>query len=62
LKTTTTQPVSTLTSEEVAGNPSPVSPLGFAGLAGLIGLAGGMVLQPWLEKTYRKMNRKGNKK
>jgi len=46
----------------VAKDPSPVSPLGFAGLAGLIGLAGGMVLQPWLEKAYRKMNKKDNKK
>jgi predicted CXXCH cytochrome family protein len=47
---------------EAASNPSPVSPLGFAGLAGLFGLAGGMVLQPWLEKAYHKMNKKGNKK
>jgi hypothetical protein len=46
----------------VASNPSPVSPLGFAGLAGLIGLAGGMVLQPWLERAYRKVNKKDVKK
>jgi predicted CXXCH cytochrome family protein len=46
----------------VANNPSPVSPLGFAGLAGLLGLAGGMVLQPWLEKGYRKINNKDPKK
>jgi predicted CXXCH cytochrome family protein len=52
----------TPTPGEVAKNPSPVSPLGFAGLAGLIGLAGGMVLQPWLEKAYRKMNKKEPKK
>jgi hypothetical protein len=59
---TTTPPGNTPTPAEVAGTPTPVSPLGFAGLAGLIGLAGGMVLQPWLEKGYRKMNRKEHKK
>ncbi len=58
----TVLPESTPTSGEVASNPSPVSPLGFAGLAGLLGLAGGMVLQPWLEKTYQKMNKKGPNK
>ncbi|MCX6037769.1 MAG: multiheme c-type cytochrome [Chloroflexi bacterium] len=58
----TSQPENTPTPGEVAINPSPVSPLGFAGIAGLIGLAGGMVLQPWLEKAYRKMNKKDNKK
>jgi predicted CXXCH cytochrome family protein len=60
--TPTTQPEGTPTPGEAASDPSPVSPLGFAGLAGLIGLAGGMVLQPWLEKGYRKMNKKDNKK
>jgi predicted CXXCH cytochrome family protein len=55
-------PVSTSTGGEATSNPSPVSPLGFAGLAGLFGLAGGMVLQPWLEKAYRNINKKGNKK
>jgi predicted CXXCH cytochrome family protein len=41
---------------------APVSPAGFSGLAGLLGLAGGMVLQPWLEKLYRRVNgRKGGK-
>jgi predicted CXXCH cytochrome family protein len=58
----TTQPESTPIPGEVAADPSPVSPLGFAGLAGLIGLAGGMVLQPWLEKAYRKLNKKETKK
>jgi predicted CXXCH cytochrome family protein len=53
---------STPTSGDSASNPSPVSPLGFAGLAGLFGLAGGMVLQPWLEKAYHNINKKGNKK
>jgi predicted CXXCH cytochrome family protein len=37
--------------------PSPVSPAGFAGLAGLLGLAGGMVLAPWMERWYRRMNK-----
>lgn len=60
--TPTTQPETTPTPGAVASNPSPVSPLGFAGLAGLIGLAGGMVLQPWLEKAYRRMNKKDVKK
>jgi predicted CXXCH cytochrome family protein len=60
--TPTTQVEITPTPGTVASNPSPVSPLGFAGLAGLIGLAGGMVLQPWLEKAYRKMNKKDIKK
>lgn len=57
---TPTTPVQTSTQSPgvVTSGPSPVSPLGFSGLAGLIGLAGGMVLQPWLEKVYRKMNRK----
>jgi predicted CXXCH cytochrome family protein len=41
---------------------APVSPAGFSGLAGLLGLAGGMILQPWLEKLYRRFNhRKGGK-
>jgi len=46
----------------VADKPDPVSPAGFSGLAGLLGLAGGMVLQPWLEKFYHQVNvRKGGK-
>jgi hypothetical protein len=36
--------------------PKPVSPFGFAVLAGMIGLAVGMVLSPWLEKIYRRLN------
>jgi hypothetical protein len=58
----TMQIESTATPGAVGSSPSPVSPFGFAGLAGLIGLAGGMVLQPWLEKAYRKMNKKDVKK
>jgi hypothetical protein len=57
-----TQAVPIPTQGVVASDPSPVSPLGFAGLSGLIGLAGGMVLQPWLERAYRKMNKKDIKK
>jgi predicted CXXCH cytochrome family protein len=37
---------------------APVSPAGFSGIAGLLGLAGGMVLQPWLEKLYHQVNGK----
>jgi hypothetical protein len=42
--------------------PSPVSPAGFAGLAGLVGLAGGMVLSPWLERWYHRVNKDKEKK
>ena len=46
----------------VTAQAAPVSPAGFSGLAGLLGLAGGMVLQPWLEKVYRRINgKKGGK-
>jgi nitrate/TMAO reductase-like tetraheme cytochrome c subunit len=41
---------------------APVSPLGFSGLAGLLGLACGMVLSPWLERVYHRMNKDGRKK
>jgi len=43
--------------DSLESEPSPVSPYGFAGLAGLLGLAGGVVLAPWLDKAYRKLNR-----
>lgn len=43
--------------ETLEAEPAPVSPYGFAGLAGLLGLAGGVVLSPWLEKAYRKINK-----
>jgi predicted CXXCH cytochrome family protein len=46
----------------VSSQPGPVSPLGFAGLAGLLGLAGGVVLSPWLEKLYGRVNKDGRKK
>ena len=32
--------------------------MGFAVVAGLVGMAGGMILSPWLERWYRKLNRK----
>jgi hypothetical protein len=32
----------------------PESPIGLAGAAGLLGLAGGMVVAPWLDRTYRR--------
>jgi predicted CXXCH cytochrome family protein len=40
--------------------PLPVSPIGFAAMAGLLGLAAGMVLAPWLERSYRHLT-KGDK-
>jgi hypothetical protein len=40
----------------VTAEPSAVSPLGFATLSGLIGMAAGMILAPWLEKLYRRIN------
>lgn len=52
---------STPTPEVAASNPSPVSPLGYAGLAGLLGLAGGMVLSPWMDKTYKQINQRRRK-
>jgi hypothetical protein len=41
----------------LAPDPAPVSPLGYATLAALIGLAGGMVMAPWLERSYRRLTR-----
>lgn len=40
----------------VMSEPKPVNPFGFAVLAGLIGLAVGMVLSPWLENVYHRLN------
>ncbi len=46
----------------VTPEPQPMSPVGFAGLAGLIGLAAGMILAPWFERIYHKVNsHKGGK-
>lgn len=41
----------------IRSEPSPASPLGFATLAGLLGMATGMILAPWLERWYRRINR-----
>lgn len=35
--------------------PDPVSPVGYAILVGILGFAGGMVLTPWLERFYRRL-------
>ena len=52
--TATPEPTPAVTPiEPVSNQPAPVSPVGFAAIAGLLGLAGGMVLAPWLERTYR---------
>jgi len=60
--TATIEITSTPIPNAVVSKPSQLSPLGIAGLAGVIGLTGGMVLQPWLEKAYRKMKKKDIKK
>lgn len=39
----------------VTVDPVPVSPIGFATLAGLVGMASGMILAPWLERWYNRM-------
>ena len=36
--------------------PGPANPIGFATVAGLIGMASGMILAPWLERWYRRIN------
>jgi len=46
----------------VTKQPGSVSPIGFSGLAGLLGLAVGMVLSPWLERVYHRMNKDGRNK
>jgi predicted CXXCH cytochrome family protein len=43
----------------VENEPLPVSPLGFAAMAGLLGLAAGMVLAPWLERSYKHLTKGG---
>lgn len=44
---------------QVENEPLPVSPLGFAVMAGLLGLAAGMVLAPWLERSYKHLTKGG---
>ena len=43
----------------VSNEPAPVSPVGFAGMASVVGLAVGMVLAPWLERSYRHLSKGG---
>lgn len=40
----------------VSSEPNPASPVGFAMLSGLVGMASGMILAPWLERVYRRLN------
>lgn len=42
----------------VSTDPQPSNPFGFAVVAGLVGMAGGMILSPWLERWYRKLNQR----
>jgi len=65
LTPTPTPPPDALVSVEklsVSTEPSPVSPFGFAVLSALVGLAAGMILAPWLERWYRRMNRDNEQK
>ncbi len=62
---TPTPPPDALVSVEklsVSTEPSPVSPFGFAVLSALVGLAAGMILAPWLERWYRRMNQDNEQK
>jgi hypothetical protein len=51
------QPTPELKLSAVTPEPTAVGPLGFSAMAGLIGLAGGMVLAPWLERSYRRVTK-----
>lgn len=51
--------MSSVETAEVSEDPDPVSPIGFAALTGLIGMGSGMILAPWLERFYRRMNQNG---
>ncbi len=42
----------------ISDEPGPVNPFGFALLAGLVGMASGMILSPWLERWYQRLNRR----
>lgn len=55
----TPEPVDSMASAETMGvslEPAPVNPFGYAALAGLIGFGVGIVVSPWLERWYRRMN------
>lgn len=41
----------------VSNQAPPASPIGVAGVAVLMGLAGGVILEPWLDKAYRRFSR-----
>jgi hypothetical protein len=51
------QPTPEFELSAVTPEPTAVGPLGFSAMAGLIGLAGGMVLAPWLERSYRRVTK-----
>jgi predicted CXXCH cytochrome family protein len=58
--TPTPEPTAVATAIPPSTNqPLSVGPFGFALMAGLLGLAGGMVLAPWLEKSYREFTKGG---
>jgi predicted CXXCH cytochrome family protein len=58
--TATPEPTAAVTPvPPVVNQPLPVSPLGFAAMAGLLGLAAGMVLAPWLERSYKHLTKGG---
>lgn len=48
---------SVLESSVVQEEPNPTSPVGFALLAGFVGMAFGMILAPWSERWYRRINK-----
>jgi hypothetical protein len=37
--------------------PASMNPIGFASVAALIGMATGIILAPWLERWYRRLDR-----
>jgi hypothetical protein len=50
-----------MSSVETAGvsvDPSPISPIYYALLSALIGMAFGLIVSPWIEKWYHKINPK----
>ncbi len=56
----TLDPMASVEKLQVTAAPSPVGPLGFALLSALVGMASGMVLAPWLERWYRRLNKNRN--
>lgn len=41
----------------VQAEPNPSSPVGYSLLAGLVGMAGGMIIAPWSERWFRRINK-----